>query len=98
MEIEFKSELWEWQGQAAWCFISLPKEYRDEIRLISSAHKKGFGSVRVEAATGKTTWKTSIFPDSKTNTYLLPIKKQVRSAEGLSVGSTASIKLRFIDV
>jgi hypothetical protein len=97
MEITFKAELWEWQGQGAWCFVSLPKEYYDEIKTISSSPKRGFGSVKIEANIGKTLWRTSIFPDTKSGTYLLPIKKAIRKAENLSIGSVIDMKVRLID-
>jgi hypothetical protein len=97
MEIKFKAELWEWQGQGAWCFVSLPKEYYDEIKAISSLPKRGFGSVKIEASVGETIWKTSIFPDTKSGTYLLPIKKAIRKAENLNIGSVVHIKVRLID-
>jgi hypothetical protein len=97
MEINFKSKLWEWSGKGAWCFVSLPKEYYDEIKVISSSPKRGFGSVKIEASVGKTVWKTSIFPDTKSGTYLLPVKKEIRKAENLSIGSVIDMKVRLID-
>ena len=97
MEIKFKAKPGEWQGQGAWCFVSLPKEYYDEIRAIISSPKRGLGSVKIEASIGVTLWKTSIFPDTKSGTYLLPIKKAIRTAENLNVGSVVHIKVRIID-
>jgi Domain of unknown function (DUF1905) len=98
MEILFTASLWEWPGQSAWYFVSLPKEYYADIkRMNSSIPKRGFGSVRVEARIGSITWKTSIFPDTKTKAFLLPIKKGVRKAENLTAGSVAEIKIRLID-
>jgi hypothetical protein len=49
--------------------------------------------VRVRAAIGTSTWKTSIFPDSQVG-YVLPVKRPVRVAEALDVGDTATA--RFI--
>lgn len=97
MEIQFKSKLWEWEGKGAWCFVSLPKEYYDRIKSISSTPKRGFGSVKIEASVGKTVWKTSIFPDTKSGTYLLPFKKEIRKAENLNIGSVIDMKVRLID-
>lgn len=97
MELTFTAKLWEWEGQGAWFFISLPKEYYDEIKDITSSPKKGFGSIKVEAMIGRSTWRTSIFPDSKSSTYLLPIKKAIRVAENLVTGSLVEVKLRLID-
>jgi hypothetical protein len=97
MEIKFKAELWEWQGQGAWCFVSLPKEYYDEIKAISSLPKRGFGSVKIEASVGETIWKTSIFPDTKSGTYILPVKKAIRKAENINIGTFIDMKVRLID-
>jgi hypothetical protein len=53
--------------------------------------------VRVEVCIGSSRWRTSIFPDSKRRTYVLPIKKPIRTAEGLSAGSTATIELTVVE-
>ncbi|MBP7767405.1 DUF1905 domain-containing protein [Candidatus Saccharibacteria bacterium] len=97
MEFNFRAELWEWQGQAAWCFVSLPQDYYHEIKLLTSQPKKGFGSVKVEAGVGSTIWRTSIFPDSKSGTYLLPIKKSVRKSESIEIGDELAVQIRLID-
>lgn len=97
MEIEFKAKLWKWEGKSAWCFISLPKDYYDEIRTISSLLKKSFGSIKVEARVSDTSFRTSIFPDTKLGTYLLPIKKAVRVAEKLNIGSDVCVNLKLVD-
>jgi hypothetical protein len=98
MELTFTAKMRIWPGEAAWCFISLPGEYYEEIRMITSGPKRGFGSVRVEATIGKTIWKTSIFPDSKLKSYLLPIKKAVRKAENIEVGDMVEVKIRLYEV
>lgn len=98
MEVVFAAELWEWQGKGTWCFLSLPKEYYLDLKTICSTPKRGFGSLRVEVRIGSTTWKTSIFPDSKSKTYILPIKKDVRNRESIGVGDYCSVSLRLFDV
>lgn len=97
MEVNFKAKLWEWQGQAAWYFMSLPKEYSDDIKTISNTPNRCFGSVKVEATIGTSVWRTSIFPDSKSGTYLLPVKQAIRKAENLSTGSVVHVTLRLVD-
>jgi hypothetical protein len=89
----FAAEVWEHDGDAAWHFVSLPPEDADEIEATFGQHAAGFGSLRVEVTIGATTWRTSIFPDRKRETYVLPVKKQVRAAEGLQAGSTAKVEL-----
>ena len=92
----FAAQLWEHDGQAAWHFVSLPEKLADEIEESHGHRARGFGSVRVEVTIGDTCWRTSIFPDSKKGTYVLPVKKLVRVAEGLSDGSTARVELVVI--
>jgi hypothetical protein len=92
----FTAELWEWEGKAAWHFFSLPEDVTDEIDERHSGDAAGFGSVKVEVTIGSTTWQTSIFPDTKRGTFILPVKKAVRSAEDLSDGATAELHLRVL--
>ena len=41
------------------------------------------------------TWKTSIFPDKRSGTYLLPLKASVRRAEAISEGDTIAFTLEI---
>jgi hypothetical protein len=92
----FRAELWEWEGKSAWHFISVPQEESDEIRE-RPRMARGFGSVRVSVRVGTSTWKTSIFPDSKSGSYLLPVKKAVRESEGISPGDTVEVELTTLE-
>jgi hypothetical protein len=89
----FRAELWQYEGPAAWYFISLPLDVADDIREQFGTQASGFGSIRVEAAVGSTRWATSLFPDKTRGTYLLPIKKAVRVAENLEPGDMAGVSL-----
>ena len=94
MTYRFKAKLWLWPGeQAAWHFITVPKK---ESEIIKSKIKvrRGFGSVKVEATIGKTVWRTSIFPDAKSGTYVLPIKAQVRRDEDIEPGDAVSVTIK----
>ena len=93
---EFTAQVWEHDGPAAWYFLSLPEPIADDIEEFYGDHAAGFGSLKVEVTIGSTTWRTSIFPDSKQGTYVLPVKQQVRKAERLTDGSTASVVLRVV--
>lgn len=98
MELKFTTELWEWQGQGAWCFLSVPKKYYATLKDVSTGPKHGFGSLRVEASIGKSAWKTSIFSDNKSGTFLLPVKKDVRKKENIAIGDIVKTNLRLVDV
>lgn len=93
---EFVAPLWEWDGDAAWHFVSLPEAVADDVADLAEGKARGFGSVRVEVAVGATTWRTSVFPDAKRGTYVLPVKKAVRTAESLAVGEGVPVTLTVL--
>lgn len=97
MRFDFTAPLWEWSSRADWYFVTLPPEASADIREIPLP-PRGFGSVRVQVAVGATTWTTSIFPDSKAGGYVLPIKKAVRVAEGLTEGGDVAVSLSMLDL
>jgi hypothetical protein len=94
---EFESELWLWKGDAAWHFLTVPPDVSDEIEERTRGRRRGFGSVRVRVRIGTTAWTTSVFPDTKRGAYVLPVKQEVRSAEGLAAGSTALVLLELTE-
>jgi hypothetical protein len=95
--VRFRGELWLHQGQAAWHFVTLPGEVADDVGHLSAGVERGFGSVRVEATIGATTWSTSLFPDTASRSYVLPVKKAVRSAERLQAGDPVEVALVLVD-
>ena len=72
-------------------------EIGNDIADVTAGIRAGFGSVRVAATVGTTSWRTSIFPDSKTGTYLLPVKKEVRDAEKLETGDEVWVQVQIVD-
>ena len=89
----FRAELWLYPGEAGWHFITLPLDVADEIRETTALLRKGFGSVRVTAEIGGHAWQTSLFPDAKSGSYLLPVKKAVRTAARLSTGDEVEVRV-----
>jgi len=89
----FRGALWMHTGEGAWHFVTLPLEIADEIDELTTTSRAGFGSVPVTVTVGETTWQTSIFPDRKAASYLLPVKKQVRAREGIDDGDDLEIEL-----
>ena len=93
----FDAELWLYEGDAAWHFVTVPVDVSEEITQRTAGARRGFGSVRVRVTTGSTTWTTSVFPDSKRGAYVLPVKQGVRKSERLAAGDTARVQLELID-
>lgn len=90
--IEFEAELWEYDGHGAWHFVTVPPDPAEDVRL-SGAMPAGFGSFRVEVTVGGSTWRTSVFPDKDSGGFVLPVKKAVRTAEGLEAGDLVAVSL-----
>lgn len=92
---DFTAALYEWTGPAAWHFVTVPVAISDEIDARTHGLTNGFGSVRVRVRIGGSEWMTSLFPDSKQQAYVLPVKKAVRQAEGLSAGHEVQVHLEL---
>jgi hypothetical protein len=95
MEYRFSGELWEYDGEASWCFVTLPAELADNIRAEHGPSAKAFGAISVTVTVGNTYWATSLFPDNTLGSYALPVKKAIRKAEGLELGSFVEVQLEL---
>ena len=92
----FRSELVPWtNGKGSWVFATVPVDEADEIKEIVP-RRRGFGSVKVLASVGGVAWTTSIFPDSKTDTFVLPVKAAVRKKAGVDLGDVVEIELEVL--
>lgn len=97
LRFSFTANLWRWQSdKASWYFVTLPVEGGQHIRF-AKGKGAGFGSVRVLAQIGDTSWKTSIFPDKKSGSYILPVKAAVRNAEDVTLDTPIQIMISVID-
>jgi len=77
----------------AWRFLTVAKKQSKLISELFGDMKRGWGSLPVMVTVGKTKWKTSIFPDKKAGTYLLPLKAEVRKKEGIEDRTTVTFHL-----
>lgn len=95
---EFSAELFIWDAaaKATWFFLTVPADVSDALRL-EAGEPRGFGSIRVQARIGATTWATSVFPTTDPpGCFLLPVKKAVRAAEVLEDGDPVDVTLRAV--
>lgn len=77
--------------------MTIPKKQSDEIKKKFGENARGWGSLPVSVTIGKTKWKTSIFPDKRSGSYLLPIKAQARKKEGLIAGKHITFSIEVLD-
>ena len=93
----FSADLWNMESMNAWVFVTLPLDLSESIREVPRPPAPGFGSLRVIARIGDTEWRTSIFPESRTGCYVLPVKKAVRTAVGVDLGDTVTVGVEMVD-
>lgn len=79
---------------SAWYFLPISGEVAEVIRAATRGRTGGFGSVKVSATIGATSWQTSIFASKDIGGYLLPLKAAVRKTEGLEEGAAVEAMLR----
>jgi hypothetical protein len=92
-----KEKVWVYPGDFAnWHFVTLTKKVGQEIKETRGKSARGFGSLPVEVTIGKTTWKTSIFPDKRAGSYLLPLKAQVRKKEDIEAGEVVTVSITLV--
>jgi hypothetical protein len=92
----FTSTLFTPETMAAYVFASVPADQSAEIRELTDGLRRGFGSQRVRVTITDSVWVTSIFPESATGRFLLPVKKAIRLAEGLEVGDTPTVTIELL--
>ncbi|WP_353826405.1 DUF1905 domain-containing protein [Agromyces sp. SYSU T0242] len=93
---DFTATVYRWQDRPAdtWFFVDVPEEPSADIRE-RPRPRRGFGSIRVAATIGGTTWRTSIFPGAER--YALPLKKAVRDAEGIGPGDAVEVSIECLE-
>lgn len=91
LDLEFSGEVVEWRGPAPFHFVPLPPEEADLIDEVK-AEIAYWGVVPVTASIGGTDFSTAMFP--RESTYFLPLKVDVRRAEGIGLGDRVEVRLR----
>ena len=97
-----RAPLWLWttdKAPASWHFLTISGDVGDAItatsvmRRLEGGRSRGFGSMKVTATIGGTSWATSIFPSKDAGGWMLPVKASVRKAEGIVVGDIVKVIL-----
>jgi hypothetical protein len=80
-----------WRGPSPFHFVALPEPQAAEIHFLAPAVSYGWGVIPVHGRIGGTDFTTALFP--KDGGYLLPVRDQIRKAEGLAVGDVVTVAL-----
>lgn len=96
MRYEVEGEVWASGGPGGWCFLTLPQDLAEGLRAMRGTNVVAFGSMRIEATLGGTTWRTSLFPDTSRGAFLLPLKADVRRRERIAPGDRVQVALEVL--
>lgn len=84
------------EDMPGWNFLFMPPELSKEVRFNHKHREEGWGRMKITAKIGATEWKTSIWFDTKNDTYLLPIKAEVRKKEKIDMTIGSEVKVTIL--
>ncbi len=89
----FEGTTWQSTPLAGWNFVSLPLDLSKEIRTHLQWQEEGWGRLKVVASINNSEWGTAIWFDTKRNTYLLPLKAEVRKKQNIHLNQSLVVTL-----
>lgn len=95
LEYKMRARVWLYPGAAGWHFVTLPAKDSEAIKKAFGVAQRGWGSLPVTATVGKTSWKTSIFPDKQLGAYVLPLKAEVRKKENIELDRVIAFSVQI---
>jgi hypothetical protein len=95
IKYEFTAKPWKYTGKGAWIFVSLPQKMSKEIRNYFKREEEGWGRLRATAQIGNCEWKTAVWFDTKANSYILPLKAEIRKKEDIAEGKMVKVVVRI---
>lgn len=101
--VRFTSVLRRWLGNngGSWFLVDATGPAAAEISghalmlRLEEGRRRGFGSVRVKACIGDTTWPTSVFPHGA-DEWIMLVKAEVRQAEDIAEGDAVYVSLELL--
>lgn len=95
--------LWRWTsatGAGTWHFVTIDGPVGEALSGTALMRKlegsaRGFGSLKVKAQIGQSTFATSVFPSKANGGWLLPVKASVRRSEDLIDGDEVMVFLEI---
>jgi Domain of unknown function (DUF1905) len=87
----FEAEVIRFDGPGGWHGVFLPTDAAAEVRFFGRAN--ALGAIAVLAQIGNSEVKTSLFPDKRRDSFLLPLKATVRRTENVKEGDRITVTL-----
>lgn len=96
IKFEFNATIWQYSSpKGGWFFVSLPTEISAEIRENLQWQEEGWGRLKATARIDNTEWETAIWFDTKLQTYLLPLKAEVRKTQNMEIGGELNVSIEI---
>jgi hypothetical protein len=92
-EYSFKGKPFQYASTGGWVFVALPAKVSAQIRQKHKWDEEGWGRLKARARINSTEWKSAIWFDTKQNTYLLPLKAEIRKKENIEAGKTLRVSV-----
>ncbi|OIQ30876.1 MAG: hypothetical protein BM564_01295 [Bacteroidetes bacterium MedPE-SWsnd-G2] len=91
VKYQFTSTIWKHDAPGGWHFTSLPKSTSRDIRTLFGWQEEGWGRMKVKAQIEDVNWETAIWFDTKLDTYILPLKAEIRKKCKLDIDTITQI-------
>src|SRR5215467_3801213 len=91
----FAAPMWVYPGKGGWHFLTIPPEVSEEIASLTGGMRRKWGSFPATITIGETTWRTSVFPDTASSTFVLPLNAAVRNKEQIGAGDAVRVLLEL---
>ena len=91
VDVTFSGEIFYWRGPSPFHFVATPDAVTEQIATVAPKASYGWGMIPATVHVGSTTWTTALWP--KDGGYIVPLRLDVRRAEGLGVGDVVGIRL-----
>jgi len=92
-EFTGKVNLYQEDDVCGWQFVFFPKDLAKEIRRNHKWQEEGWGRMKARAKIGGSEWRTSIWFDTKNDTYLLPVKAEIRRKEKIEITQNVDVTI-----
>lgn len=96
-DVRADGAVWRYPGKGGWHFVTVPPDLVDELAVRYADAHRPFGSMRVRASFRSSAWSTSLFKDTKSASFLLPVRADVRRRERIEDGGIATIRIELED-
>lgn len=91
VKYSFSAKPWQYKGKGAWYCVPFPQKTTKETRNSFKCQEQGGEQLKATVQTGNCEWKTAIRFDTKADTYLLPLKSEVRKKQNIGIHKSLNL-------